>query len=485
MKPPAPLPPISDKDYALWSPQLDDVDAEDVREVWFDAYRFTGKARVVGGFALRPVRMARVGPASVSVTRGDLRLGEETVLEGLSGHVDATIASFDPREVSGVSFLRYVTAAVRGDGRIASLRFLNHYVPETSDPKMDGGGGPAHVDVRVVGGVLASPSTVSVDSEPVVITVGERRATASAHIALSVQAGPERPEATVSIDLAGLDVGVARANTPIFRAARIAVFGRSADLDLVRPFGDGTGSVEVPEADLPDLRLFNPYFGKDAASLRAGRAHVRGAFSTSLPAHNVKGNLAFVTDGLVVHVADTDVHLALHAAVMLDELDLHSWLGDLSGSRIEARDVVLSSAPKEPVWWGRVDLEKAHLSLAGPALLHAKFTLQAKDGRPVLRQLLPVWLANLIGLDGLHGGGTVTMGASLVDVTGLHVEGEGCEIRAEYDKRGPRSRGVALVRSGQSTLGVERNDGATSLTLFGAEDWYRRAVEHRAAHGRI
>jgi len=78
-----PTPPISDQDYDLWSVQLDDVDAEDVREVWLDAYRFTGEAHATGGFALQFQRMARVGPASADVMRGlRQRCADQQLLPG-------------------------------------------------------------------------------------------------------------------------------------------------------------------------------------------------------------------------------------------------------------------------------------------------------------------------------------------------------------------------------------------------------------------
>jgi hypothetical protein len=483
VRPAVPLPPIADADYNLWSAQLDDVDAEGVREVWFDAYRFTGEAHVTGSFALRPLRMARIGPAAISVTRGELRIGKETALEGLAGHVNATVGHFDPRQIDDVTFLRYVTAALRGHGRVASLRFLNHYLPEASEPKVDGGGGPVEVDVHVVSGVLVAPGTVSLDLERVDVTSADDRASAAAHIALFVDGKPKRPEASVSMELAGLELRRAGVQAPILRAPRLALFGRSTDLDLVRPFGDATASGEISSADLPDLRWLNPYLGNNALSLLAGRAHVHATFSASVPTHGAKGNLALVTDGLVVRVADSDVRGTANVGIVLGDLDLSSLRGDLSGSRIEVRDLVLSNAPKEAAWWIRVELQKAHLALAPPTRLHAQFTLEAKDGRPLLRQLMPVWLANLIGLDGLHGGGTVTVASSLVDVEKVEVEGGGYDVRGEFGQRGQRSHGVALMRSGQSAVGLELSDGATSLRLFGAEDWYGKAVGASAPHG--
>ena len=225
-KPATPSPPIADAEYRLWSVDLEDVDVNDVRELWFDAYRFVGEAHVTGSFALRPLRMARVGPASVDVAQGELRIAKETALEGLTGHLDATVAAFDPRDIDGAGFLRYLTVAARGDGRIASVRFVRHYLADASGLAFDGGAGPAHVDVHVVDGVLAAPTAVAVDVERAVVTLGEHRASASARIALAVDPTPARPEASLSAVVTELDVVRPPAEAPILRAARIVALGR-------------------------------------------------------------------------------------------------------------------------------------------------------------------------------------------------------------------------------------------------------------------
>jgi hypothetical protein len=475
LKPAVPSPPLSDEEYDLWSAELESVEALEIREVWFDAYRFTGDARVTGSFALRPLRMVRIGPTAVAVTRGALRAFGEAAAEGLSGHIDVTMAPLDPRAMAGASFLRFVSGAVRGGGHVPDLHFANHYLPAAA-PKLSGGAGPVRVDLRIVGGVLAAPSTASVDSELMSVTATGHRASASAHVALLVEAKPERPEASVSVELTQLEARRAAVEAPLLRAPRIVVRGRSASLDLVSPFGDGTATLEVPSAELPDLRSLDAYLGDDAPSLRSGRARLRGELSASLPARSARGTLALVTDGLVVRMGSAEARATGYANVVLAALDVTARRADLSGSRFEARDVMLSDAKTAKGWWSRVALDDAHLSLAAPVRLKARFTLQAKDGRPVLKGAMPSWLADLVGLDQLEGGGSLTVDASVVQIAGLRVRGGGWDIRGELDKHGPRSHAIGLARSADVTVGFELSDGATSLKLLGAEDWYQRAL---------
>jgi hypothetical protein len=466
--------PIADRDYTLWSVQIDDADAVDVREVWFDAFRFTGEAHVTGEFTLRPVRMAKIGPAVVDVTRGELHLGAETALEGLAGHLEANFDAFDPRDVVGASFLRGLATTALGTGRVASVRFLNHYVADAG-LVLDGGAGPVQVQVHVLRGVLAAPTAITLEAEQLHGVLGDHRASASARVAFAVAGTPDLPEGTLAVELTRVRVCEGRGHAPIARTARLLASGHSVELDLVHPFGDGTVSLEVPDAEVPDLRRLDAYFGRDSAAVLAGRAHVRGTLSASLVTRRATGRVGLTTDGLVVRAGGADVHLTALASVALDALDLDSFHADLSGSRVRLRDVVLSRAPMQTPWWSDFAFEETQLSLARPAGFRSKVSVRAKDGRPILAQAMPVWMANLIGLDGLRGGATVAASASRVDVTGLHVEGQGGgDVRGQLDMRGPNSHGVALARAGLLTVGVELNDGRTSLRPFASEDWFRR-----------
>ncbi len=480
IKPPVPSPPIPDAEYDLWSVQLEDADADPVREVWIDAYHFTGDARARGSFVLRPVRMASVGPSTIDVRSGELQIYGESALDGLTGRLDATLAPFDPREVEGASVLRSVTAGVQGDGHVVSVGFLKHYGDATPAVVLEGGAGSAHVDLRIDAGVLAAPSLVTLDTDLLRADASDHHVTSAAHVAFIVDALTGSPEARLAIDLSRVTLHHGDAKEPLLEAARIIANGRSAEVDLVRPFGDVTASLDWPDVVFPDLRRLDVYFGKGASPIRGGTGRTHGELHASLPKRHVTGHAAATASGLVLHLGSTDARGSVSADVALAGLDLDSGRGDVSGSRIDARDVVLSSAPKEPGWWASAQLADAHLSIA-PAHLRTKLALQAKDGRPILEQGVPKSLANLIGLDGLHGGAALALGPSQVDLTGLRVEGKGGDVRAELYDRGAKTYGVAMVNAGLLKVGVELEGHNTSFRLFATDEWYAHAAATAAA----
>ena len=83
--------------YHLWTVDLEDVDARDVREVWADKLRFAGRARVQGRFLLKPLRILEVGPAAGSISEGTVGRGPRTMVQALAGSFTYTLARLDPR----------------------------------------------------------------------------------------------------------------------------------------------------------------------------------------------------------------------------------------------------------------------------------------------------------------------------------------------------------------------------------------------------
>ena len=81
-----------DAKYKLFTVRLEDVVAEDVREVWIDSGRFEGKARVAGRFFLKPIRAVEIGPARVDILEGRVTAGPTVVLaRDVAGTIDLTV----------------------------------------------------------------------------------------------------------------------------------------------------------------------------------------------------------------------------------------------------------------------------------------------------------------------------------------------------------------------------------------------------------
>lgn len=493
-KPLVPIPPLSDAEYNLWSVRLDDVVAKDVTGIWFNEIRFNGHANIVGSFELQPMRRAWVGPATIDYGGGELRAGSELMFERCSGHVDLTITPFDPRELLDVRELKetrhlsqYVSGGAVIDGRLTNLRFINRYFLGADAPKWEDGAGTTFADVRFVRGVLQAPGRVVIESELARVTTEDFVALGSARVNLVVDesdgvAGRPGPtEAQLAIDVTRFDVYRPGAKAPFLRGAPVAVRARSQKLDLVDPLTDATGSAVISGAELPDLRMLNEYLGDRL--VRNGTARASGLFTFSVPEERASGNLSLNTDNLMSHFGGADVRAKAIAKIAIGDFNWKTQRAVLSKTRFEVQSATFSDSPNEPLWWGQLDLESASLSLGKIPTFQTDFKFHAKDGRPILRQIVPVWLAHHVSFDSMHGAGSLKVTPSLISAVGLHAQGGRWDFYGEFEKGGRNNTGVGMARSGAFTVGFEIVDGKTSTNLYG-EDWFRRALDSRDAAGR-
>jgi hypothetical protein len=137
--PPYYRPPEPPSNY--WGVEVDDLVAAPATQIWIDAYRFDGRGRVSGRFALHPQKVASVGPASIDFDQGRLAIGREIAAEPFRARVEGTIATFDPRQVRGNEVYRYVSGKGTLSGEMPNARFLNFYLRSAPEPRLADGRG--------------------------------------------------------------------------------------------------------------------------------------------------------------------------------------------------------------------------------------------------------------------------------------------------------------------------------------------------------
>ena len=119
------------------------------RSIWVEIYRFRGHARLTGGFTLRPHARAKIGPAPVEFLSGGFTLGpDQPILSSATGRSDCDIDAFETEAVKGQQVWSRISGNIRLDGRLDDIRFLNHFISPAPEPRLSGGGGKAHFDLR-------------------------------------------------------------------------------------------------------------------------------------------------------------------------------------------------------------------------------------------------------------------------------------------------------------------------------------------------
>jgi len=265
-----------DSEYQLWTVRLEDVIAEDVREVWIDSGRFEGNARIVGRFYLKPIREVEIGPAHVHVREGRVTAGDAVAIaKRVAGTVDVTFTRFDPRSIQGSGVFRYVTARTELEASFAD--------PATFPFALPGG---LHVSsevearrlaLRIDEGVLSPGTRVELTAPRVLVSKANIIGHAALELTSEVVKDHDASQLRASAELT--DITITRSDSVgILRAPRVSFAADARELDLAtEPLRDGHVVVELPEVDLPEASVLNGYLPEEigiAAGSARGSAHL-------------------------------------------------------------------------------------------------------------------------------------------------------------------------------------------------------------------
>ena len=282
----APKPPVDPG--KPWSIDVRNIRVEKFDEIWVDAYRYRGNARLDGRFFLRPGLLARVGPAAIDFPGGDVRLGEDPMMVGVTGRLAATIDAWDPREVQGADVWDHISGEVRLRGGTESLQFLNFFARASAEPRFSRGPGEMSISLDVEKG--NARGDVTLQAKRMGLKVAKVSLTGDAALGLHI-AGWKVERGPIDIDRGRLELtGVSAAGA----AESQAWWGRF-DLTSVRV---GPGIRARIAARCRDARPLLPIFGvplpkwthgmfeledleaRAAVAFGSGRTSVRGLEAT-------------------------------------------------------------------------------------------------------------------------------------------------------------------------------------------------------------
>ncbi len=478
-----------------WRIALSAVALDRVREVWIEEYRFTGDARLEGGFDLLVRRRLTVAPSTALVRRGALRRGAGAILAGTRGTIAARILALDPRRVKGRQVLGFTVGRAQLAGQVGDLGVLRELVQGAHWVDLRGGGGPITADLRLDRGRFAAGSRLEARPRGVGIGFLDYAATGTGTVLWTVEPGPARPEpaepAETTETTGRLLVAFDRYEVRRGGAARPHVKGQGLRLSAAsaapradRLFAPISIALEMPHAVVQDLAFYNSYLpARSGLRLRGGTGSLTGKFQAAAPGWVGSGEVLLVGRRIAAEMDGRRLTGDLRLEARLGHADVRERVFDLAGSRLEVTGVTLAgpavAKAAAPGWWARFHVDHGRLMPGRPVFLTARVEAMMRDPKPLVALFTPEqkgWLARrvvrLLDVQGVGATADVRLGEDLVQVDRLAVAGGPAELRGRLRFAAGGRAGVLFARYGRLSLGMELADGERQLHLIQPRKWF-------------
>ena len=243
--------------YKLWTVDLSNLVARDVREIWIDSVRYQGIDELRGGFYFKPLRRMLVGPIDVDAKAGTVSMMQHVVATDIVGKARVTIDEIDPREGEKDGKLVH-SLSVDVDGRA--------HVPELAEipsrfVKKGLLKGPVEMPralFHIDHGLFVAGSRIEAAAPSLEVNEAGHRWLGAVNAAIAIVKDPGDPNARLDIHADAHDLS-ARSTTP--QRAHV-ITAKSGKVDV------GAHGVDLHEL-VTDLHL---NASLDALDLHAGKA---------------------------------------------------------------------------------------------------------------------------------------------------------------------------------------------------------------------
>lgn len=428
--------------YRLYSVWLEDVEGEDVRQIWFDQLRLEGKARVAGAFYLKPLRQVLVAPAELRIEQAEVLRGAAKAADRIQGALRLRLDRFDPRGARLEQIAKRLDLDADLRARLAELPFARGEAVVSAAVHVAAG--------KVQRGTRFDLKAAQARAAPARAGLVELHA--------AVEDGLHAVGEARSVRLPGALLG----------QGRIELSGEAPDLSALQP--PARASIDLRGGRIEDARALQRLF-TDQEHFGSGQ----GTFSAHLegPPRKLSGWARVRLSRVRLRARGRELEGDARIDATVARLDASS--ADLAGTRIAIRNGRLSGEDIAPAWWGRIVLQKATVQFEGPRL-ETSLAAHCRDARPIVGLFahladLPGIVKGLFSMDGLSLDGSATVAPGSFALRDLVARGDGASIEAAMRQGPAGQRGAALLTVHGIRLALDL-DGGTSLHLFGPGDFY-------------
>lgn len=471
-----------------WSVRVAGLRLDHVREIALGDYLLTGDSRADFTFSYAPDGTLAVQRAVFQMPAGRFQVAGETVAQALSAQVDARVDPSILGETSGLAVLRFVSGTAALRARISSLGFLHSYLQKTRWLGLRGQG-TLSADVRLDHGRLTPGSRLAVAASPIQATIFDSLATGRGSVSVAVE-----PETSASLHTAlrvrfdrFLLEDLRQPGRPDYirgRGLQLSAVAPAA-LDLAAPMPDFDATLDMPDAEVPDLTVYDALLPREAGLwIVSGRGRARLHLEASTATNRTRGTALLTSDAARVRFQNLELAGRLTLQAPLASADFSSRRFDLKGTRLDLdgvsyRNVEGKDEVEIPGWWARAELSGGSIVWGTPLSLRGEGKLDMQSSGPLLalfaeRSRFLRWFNDVLNVEDVTARGVVRVGDGKVQVESLQATGGSLEVRSRMIFSKDQKVGDLYVRYGRLAAGIEMRDGQRNLKLRRPLDWYER-----------
>ncbi|MDP2310207.1 MAG: hypothetical protein Q8P18_29595 [Pseudomonadota bacterium] len=482
--PPTPSPEDIYPSAKPWRVALHDVQVDRIRELWIGDYKYTGAATASGNLTLEANKWLEVEQALVTLDGGGVTRGSVSMLTGVQGQIELDLVGTNPVAFEGRGLFGAISGKVGLTAGVANLSFLDFYLQSAPWLHLTGGVGELVVDVNVEDGTFQNGSKVAADVNDIVARFLSYSVVGDGAVRLDVSLADGVPQTAIGVEFLDFAISLDGDATPHVKGQGFAVSATTADVALNRPFTSLDIVLELPEAEIPDVGVYNAYMPQDLGLvLKTGTGTVRGHLEVSTAQSLCHGELFL--DGRAVLATLDELTLsgdvAVHAVVPSGNLETGKY--DISGTSLELRKirVISGGSTREgkddsKAWWAQIKLPKGSVAVGAPIFLDGTLDVKFRDTVPFItvfseKQPLPGWIRGLLGVEPVSGKARIRLGDDVLRVTDFQLFAGQFEVLLELRRR-KEMVGKLYARFGKLSLGMGMENKKSHIQVFNAKKWY-------------
>lgn len=470
---------------APWAVRIAGLHLDAIREIALGEYRLAGDSRADLALSYEPDGTFAVQRIALTSPAGHLEIAGETVAQELAARIEARVDPAILGQTSGLAALRLLSGSVSLRARVSSLGFLHSYLQKTRWLGLRGQG-TLGADVRLEHGRLAPGSRLEVAASPVQATIFDSLATGRGTVLAVVAPGKTGPSTSLRVRFDRfLLEDLRQPGRPDYirgRGLQLSAVSPTA-LDLTAPMPDFDATLDLPDAEVPDLTVYDALLPREAGLwIVSGRGRASLHLEASTATNRTRGTAVLTSDAARVRFQNLELAGRLSLRAPLASSDFTSRRFDLAGTRLELdgvsyRNVEGKDATETPGWWGRAGLSGGSIVWGAPLSLRGEGTIDMQSSGPLLalfaeRSRFLHWFNDALTVENVTAKGVVRLGDGKVEVESLQATGGALEVRSRMIFSKTRKTGDLYLRYGRLAAGIELRDGQRNLKLRRPLEWY-------------